>query len=100
MIKLVDRRDAGNFSVTQTHVRHILLRSSPQVPQEAPLRRLATLKGDIVSGSVTFEQAARDNAEDSSAAQGGDLGWTTPACSSRVRGPIKPLPNGAIPIRS
>ena len=64
VLKLVDRRDAGALTITQTRARHILLRASPQVSQEAALRRLADLKRQIVAGTLTFEQAARDNSED------------------------------------
>ena len=35
VLKLVDRRDAGAFTITQTRARHILLRASPQLTQEA-----------------------------------------------------------------
>lgn len=78
VIKLVDKRDERAFTITQTRARHILLRASPQLNQEAAIRRLTELKRQIEAGTITFEQAARDNSEDSSAAQGGELGWASP----------------------
>ncbi len=78
VLKLVERRDAGGLAIQQTRARHILLRPSPQLPQDAALRRLAEFKRQIVAGSKTFEQLARENSEDGSAAQGGDLGWASP----------------------
>ncbi|MCB2022776.1 MAG: peptidylprolyl isomerase [Rhizobacter sp.] len=78
VLKLVDKRDGRAFTITQTRARHILLRPSPQLNQEAALRRLADLKRQIEAGTISFEQAARDNSEDGSAAQGGELGWASP----------------------
>ena len=78
VLKLVDRREAGAFSVQQTRARHILLRVSAQLTQEAATRRLVEIRRQIQRGSKTFEQMARDNSEDGSAIQGGDLGWTAP----------------------
>ena len=78
VIKLLERRDAGALAVTQTHARHILLRVSPQLSQEAAVRRLADFKRQIQSGTRGFEQVARENSEDGSAQQGGDLGWASP----------------------
>ncbi len=78
VLKLVDKRDGRAFTITQTRARHILLRPSPQLNQEAALRRLAELKRQIEAGTISFEQAARDNSEDASAAQGGELGWASP----------------------
>jgi len=77
-LKLVERREGSAFSMTQTRARHILLRTSPQLTQDAAVRRLTEFKRQIQSGSKGFEQVARDNSEDGSAAQGGDLGWTSP----------------------
>ena len=78
VLKLIEKRDAGGLAIQQTRARHILLRPSPQLPQDAALRRLAEFKRQIVAGSKTFEQLARENSEDGSAAQGGDLGWASP----------------------
>ncbi len=78
VLKLIEKKDAGGMSIQQTRARHILLRPSPQLPQDAALRRLAEFKRQIVAGTKTFEQLARENSEDGSAAQGGDLGWASP----------------------
>lgn len=78
VIKLVDRKEAGAFTVQQTHARHILLRPSAELSVEAAAARLLQFKREIASGAKTFEAVARANSADASAAQGGDLGWTSP----------------------
>lgn len=78
VLKLLERKDANAFVITQSRARHILLRPSSELTPEAAARRLLQFKRDIQSGTHTFEQLARDNSEDPSAAQGGDLGWSSP----------------------
>ncbi len=97
VIKLIDRRDAGAVTVVQTRARHVLLRASPQVSQQAALTRLAALKRQIDAGTLSFEQAARDNSEDASAAQGGDLGWASPGMFvPEFEQAMNPLPIGGM----
>jgi peptidyl-prolyl cis-trans isomerase SurA len=78
VLKVVARDQPGAFTVQQTHARHILLRVSDQLNAEAAGRRLAEFKRQIVAGSKSFEQLARENSEDGTAAAGGDLGWASP----------------------
>lgn len=78
ILKLVDRREGGTLRVTQTHARHILLRTSAQLNAETASRRLGELRRDIERGARTFEDAARAHSDDPSAAAGGDLGWVGP----------------------
>ena len=77
VVKLLERKDS-DFTIDQSRVRHILLRPSPELSPEAAARRLLQFKSDIQSGQKTFEQLARDNSEDGSAVQGGNLGWASP----------------------
>ena len=78
IVKLIERTDTGPFMVVQTRARHILLRPSAELSLEAASRRLLQFKRDIEVSGRNFEQLARANSEDNSAAQGGDLGWASP----------------------
>ena len=78
ILKVSERSDISGFAVTQTRARHILLRVSPQLSREPVVRRMQEFKRQIESGQRSFEQLAKENSEDGSAAKGGDLGWASP----------------------
>lgn len=80
ILKVVERLGASNLSktVVQSHARHILLRTSPQLSQSAALAQLADYRARIISGKAEFQALAREFSQDGSAAQGGDLGWASP----------------------
>lgn len=65
-------------TVTQTEVRHILLRAGTDAERQAAQRHLAELRARIVGGQTTFEAAAREVSQDASAREGGRLGWAEP----------------------
>lgn len=79
ILRLNDRRggDAA-INVTQTHARHILIKTSELVSLDEARRRAAQLRERLVSGQ-DFAEAARAHSDDiGSAANGGDLGWVNP----------------------
>lgn len=80
ILKVIEKKQAGmpDMMVTQTHARHILLRLTPQLTEAAAVTKLAELKKRILSAQTDFATAARENSQDGSAAQGGDLGWVNP----------------------
>jgi peptidyl-prolyl cis-trans isomerase SurA len=80
VLKLVDRRGAAarTAAVTQTRLRHILIRTSDQVSEAEARRRLLDLRQRILSGSADFGEMARVHSDDATAARGGELDWVYP----------------------
>jgi peptidyl-prolyl cis-trans isomerase SurA len=78
ILKVVSRGEESGLTVTQTRVRHIVLRPSQALSIDAAERRVIELRQQIASGAKTFEELARQYSEDGSAQAGGDLGWSSP----------------------
>lgn len=79
ILKLNDKRGGDQpYTITQTHARHILIRTNPVVPLSEAERRIRQLRERIQNGE-DFAALARANSDDpGSAANGGDLGWLNP----------------------
>ena len=78
LVHMADRQGGGEQMVSQTRVRHILIRPSEILTPEEAREKLAELKARIEAGE-DFAELAREHSEDiGSAAEGGDLGWTMP----------------------
>ncbi|MHB1100005.1 MAG: peptidylprolyl isomerase [Burkholderiales bacterium] len=78
IIKLNDKREAGSHSlVTQTHVRHILIKTGEDVSEDDAKKRLLEILDKIKKGA-DFGQEAKLHSDDPSASDGGDIGWVSP----------------------
>jgi len=78
ILKLIDKRGLNvPMVVTQTHARHILIKTNELVSEADAKRRLLELKERLDNGA-SFAELARLHSEDGSAAKGGDLGWLSP----------------------
>ena len=78
IIKLLDRRSKDTpVVITQTHARHILIKTSELVSESDAKNRLLEIKQRIDKGA-NFAEEARLHSDDGSAPQGGDLGWLSP----------------------
>jgi peptidyl-prolyl cis-trans isomerase SurA len=64
--------------VQQTQARHILLKSSAVMTDDVARQRLAEIRQRVVQGGESFADLAKRFSNDSSAPQGGELGWLNP----------------------
>ncbi len=79
VMKLIDKRSTGKGEamVEQTHVSHILIKTTELISDDDARKRLETLRTRVLNGE-SFEDLARANSDDLSAAKGGDIGWVYP----------------------
>ena len=73
-----DARGVNATSVTQTKVRHILMRTDEFLSDSEAQYRLQQLRERVLNGE-DFSELARIHSDDTlSAAKGGELGWVSP----------------------
>ena len=78
LLKLYDKRGRDAvLVVTQTHARHILVKTNEVLSAADARHRLTELKERLDNGA-NFADLARLHSEDGSASKGGDLGWLSP----------------------
>jgi peptidyl-prolyl cis-trans isomerase SurA len=107
IVKLVDRRASQGTAadapkLVQTHVRHILLRVTDGMSEQAARQRLLEIKQQVANGG-DFANFARTYSQDGSASQGGDLGWISPGETvPEFERAMNNLADGAVsdPVRS
>jgi peptidyl-prolyl cis-trans isomerase SurA len=78
IVRLNGRRGQNSpVIVSQTHPRHILIKTSEVVSEGDARERLVKLK-ERLDNKADFAELARLQSEDGSASRGGDLGWLSP----------------------
>jgi peptidyl-prolyl cis-trans isomerase SurA len=93
LLKLVDRRSgSAPVVITQTHARHILIKTSEIVSDSEAKKRIMEIKARIETGADFAEQAKRYS-QDGSAQQGGDLGFFTKSSM------VKPFADAAFALQ-
>jgi peptidyl-prolyl cis-trans isomerase SurA len=80
VLKVIEKIRPGQptMSVTQSHARHILLIPGARLSEVDARQKLLDFKKQVVNQKADFAALAREHSQDGSAAQGGDLGWTSP----------------------
>ncbi len=79
ILKVLETRGSGQPQlVEQTKARHILIKTSEIVDDQAAEQKLKDIRQQLLDGG-DFTQLAREHSEDiGSMLQGGDLGWSSP----------------------
>jgi len=78
ILKLVEKRSgSAPVVITQTHARHILIKTSEIVTPAEAKKRILEIKQRI-DGGADFADQAKRYSQDGSAQQGGDLDWLSP----------------------
>lgn len=78
ILKLTNKRGGSSpLVIDQTHARHILIKLSEVMSEKDAKVKMDNIKERLDNGEK-FEALARQFSEDSTASNGGDLGWVNP----------------------
>jgi len=78
ILKLIEKRSgSAPVVITQTHARHILIKTSEIMSESEAKNRIMEIKKHIDAGADFAEEAKRYS-QDGSAQHGGDLDWLSP----------------------
>ncbi|MES2182713.1 MAG: peptidylprolyl isomerase [Pseudomonadota bacterium] len=78
ILKLTNKRGGSSpLVIEQTHARHILIKLSEVMSEKDAKTKMDHIKERLDNGEK-FETLARQFSEDSTASNGGDLGWVNP----------------------
>ena len=78
IIKLLGKRNNQRHIVTQTHARHILIRTDELTSDQAAKTRLDDIRQRIENGDDFGALARKYSNDTATASNGGDLGWVNP----------------------
>ena len=78
LLKLTNKRGGSSpLVIEQTHARHILIKLSEVMTEKEAKQKMDGIKERLDNGEK-FEVLARQYSEDTTASNGGDLGWVNP----------------------
>lgn len=78
MIEIKGNQATRSRIVNSTHVRHILIKTSPLVTNDQAEQRLKEIRAEILRGGNFADLAKKYSQDPGSAFKGGDLGWSLP----------------------
>jgi len=80
ILKLIEKQDPNGLpeTVTQSHARHILLRTSAKLSEADAINQLNDFRRRLNAQQTNFADLAKEFSQDGSAPSGGDLGWANP----------------------